>query len=151
MLVAKIIKIRPLGPHLALRASKQQYSIAKTAKTSDPFLTIELPSRCLGNHSKRQVMLETKFIKIRVHSGKSLFPNICALLLLFFLAEMGKIVCCGRPESSSSIRIRPCGYALSEVEISTLSQTGQKIEMANEVCVYCKINNLHAVNDWCFL
>ena len=93
MLVTKIIKIGPMGPHLALRASKKPYSIAKIAKTFDPFLTIEWLSRCLGNHSKRQGMLKnvtlgTKLIKIRpVLSGKSLFPNICALLLVLFFTS----------------------------------------------------------------
>ena len=49
MLGTKIIKIRPLGPDLALGSSKQPYSIAVRANflASDTFLTIEQPSRCL--------------------------------------------------------------------------------------------------------
>ena len=36
------------------------------------------------------------------HSEESLFPNSVLCLCYCFLAEMGKIPCCGRPESSSS-------------------------------------------------
>ena len=49
MLGAKIIKIGPLGPDLALQSSKKPYSIAVIGNflIAGPFLTTELPSRCL--------------------------------------------------------------------------------------------------------
>ena len=37
------------------------------------------------------------------HSGESLFFQTSVAIVIVFLAEMGKIPCCGRPESSSSI------------------------------------------------
>ena len=45
-----------------------------------------------------------KIKNIPVHSGKSLFPgHLWFAFVVVFLAEMGRIPCCGRPKSSSSI------------------------------------------------
>ena len=38
-----------------------------------------------------------------LHSGKSLFFQTSVAIVIVILAEMGRIPCCGRPESSSSI------------------------------------------------
>ena len=41
-------------------------------------------------------------INTAIHSEESLFLNSVLCLCYCFLAEMGRIPCCGRPESSSS-------------------------------------------------